>query len=226
VILLVGGFLCFSGSFFAANLLKVAQGGWIPLVMASLIFTLMLTWKQGRGHLMKRFAERTLTLDAFMRSVAERPLARVPGTAVFMSSSPTMAPVALLHHVRHSRVLHERVLVLCFSTKDVPSVLDADRVEVAALGQDVWRATAHLGFMESPDVPRILAILAGKGHSFPPETSTFYLSRETLVTSGPAPMARWRKWLFAFAARNAQTPATFFGLPPGQVVELGAQVDL
>jgi KUP system potassium uptake protein len=225
-LLVVAGFLTFSGSFFAASLLKVLEGGFIPLLLAAGVFVLMDTWKKGRQHLMKRFAERTLTLDAFMKDLIERPLTRVPGASVFMSSSPTMAPVALLHHVRHSRVLHKRVLVLCFVTKDVPAVADSERVELAALGQHVWRATANLGFMESPDVPRILELVAKEGQSFSATSSTFYLSRETLVTSGPAPMPRWRKWLFAFAARNAQTPATFFGLPPGQVVELGAQVDL
>ena len=209
-----------------ANLLKVLEGGWIPLLLALITFVLMDTWKQGRQHLMKRFAERTLTMDAFVAELVAHPLVRVPGTAVFLSSSPRMAPVALLHHVRHSRVLHERVLVLSFVTSDVPTVPEAERLELDPLPGNLWRASARLGFMESPNVIETLQRVAARGPSFPPDTSTFYLSRETLVTSGPSPLAAWRKRLFVFAARNAQTPATFFGLPPGQVVELGAQVDL
>jgi KUP system potassium uptake protein len=223
---LVAAFLIFSGAFFSSCLLKFVEGGWIPLLIATGAFVVMDTWKVGRQHLMKRFAERTLTLEEFVVDVRKRPLTRVPGTAVFLSSSPKMAPVALLHHVRHSLVLHERVLLLSFVTLDMPSVPPEERVDSADLGNGLWRAAARLGFMESPDVVKVLSILAERGIKFPPQESTFYLSRETLVTSGPARLAGWRKRLFAFTARNAQTPASFFGLPAGQVVELGAQVDL
>jgi len=223
---LVATFLVFTGAFFASCLLKFLEGGWIPLLIASGAFVVMDTWKLGRQHLMRRFAERTLTLEQFAAQLRDRPLTRVPGAAVFLSSSPRMAPVALLHHVRHSRVLHERVLLLSFVTLDVPTVPAEERVESAELGNGLWRAAVRLGFMESPDVVAVLGILAERGLKFPAQEITFYLSRETLVTSGPAPMVSWRKRLFAFTARNAQTPASFFGLPVGQVVELGAQVDL
>jgi KUP system potassium uptake protein len=137
-----------------------------------------------------------------------------------------MAPVALLHHVRHSRVLHQRVLILSFVTHDVPTVPDAERQTVEDLGQGIWRLTAAIGFMESPDVIESLKALRSRGLVIAYESCTYYLSRETLDVGGPSRMKGWRKRLFAFAARNAQTPASYFDLPPGQVVELGARVDL
>ncbi|MFM8979291.1 MAG: potassium transporter Kup [Planctomycetia bacterium] len=223
---LVGFFLATCGSFFASCLLKLVEGGWIPLVMAAALFVVMDTWKTGRTHLLKRFAQRTLPLDDFVHDLKKGRLARVPGSAVFLSSTPRMTPVAMLHHVRQSKALHEHVLVLCFVTEDVPSVARAERYVTRELGAGVWFASVRLGFMESPNVVGALKELAEEGVRFPPSLSTYYLSRETLVTTGPAPLMRWRKQLFAFTARNAQTPSTFFGLPPGQVVELGAQVDL
>jgi KUP system potassium uptake protein len=226
VIPLVAAFLLFSLSFFSASLVKVLDGGWIPLLLATAAFILMDTWKTGRQHLMHRFAERTLTIDRFVHDLKAAPLHRVPGTAVFLSSSPKMAPVALLHHVRHSRVLHARVLILSFVTTDVPAVRNDERMRLEDLGLGLWRITVDLGFMEGPDVVASLKSLRGLGLVIAHEACTYYLSRETLDVSGPSHMSAWRKKLFAFAARNAQTPASFFGLPPGQVVELGARVDL
>ena len=226
VALVLLGFLAFPVFYFAASSLKILDGGWIPLALAMGVLVLMDTWKQGRMHLMKRFAERTLTMDRFVESLKDSGAHRVPGTAVFLSSSPKMAPVALLHHVRHSRVLHQRVLVLSFVTMDTPTVPVAERLDVKDLGQGITRVTARLGFMESPNVIDSLKCLTGCGLVIAHDACTYYLSRETLDITGPSRMAHWRKRLFAFAARNAQTPASFFGLPPGQVVELGAQVDL
>jgi KUP system potassium uptake protein len=226
VALVVVAFLAFPVPFFAASSLKILDGGWIPLALAMSILVLMDTWKQGRQHLMRRFAERTLTMDKFVDSLRASEPHRVPGTAVFLSSSPRMAPVALLHHVRHSRVLHQRVLVLSFVTTDTPTVPPAERLHVDDMGMGVTRVSAHLGFMESPNVIDSLKCLTGCGLVIAHDACTYYLSRETLDITGPSRMAHWRKRLFAFMARNAQTPASFFGLPPGQVVELGAQVDL
>jgi KUP system potassium uptake protein len=225
-LLLLAAFLAFPLLYFASSALKILEGGWIPLLLAMGVLVVMDTWKQGRNHLMKRFAERTLTMDRFVEDLKSSKTHRVSGTAVFLSSSPKMAPVALLHHVRHSRVLHQRVLVLSFVTVDAPTVPPAERLTVSDLGQGITRVTANLGFMESPNVIESLKSLTGCGLVIAHDACTYYLSRETLDIRGPSRMPHWRKRLFAFAARNAQTPASFFGLPPSQVVELGAQVDL
>ncbi|MFM8386103.1 MAG: potassium transporter Kup [Planctomycetia bacterium] len=226
VILLVGLFLVTCGSFFASCLLKIAEGGWIPLLMAGAAFVVMDTWKTGRTHLLQRFAQRTMPLDEFVHDLKKGRLARVPGSAVFLSSTPRMTPVAMLHHVRQSKALHEHVLVLSFATEDMPMVTPEERYVTRELGAGVWFAQVRLGFMESPQVVGALKDLHERGVHFNSSLCTYYLSRETLVVTGPAPLWRWRKQLFSFTARNAQTPSTFFGLPPGQVVELGAQVDL
>ena len=226
VVPLVAVFLAFSLTFLASCLLKVAQGGWITLVLAASVFLLMRTWKRGREEIRVRFVERTMTLDAFVESLAARPVHRVEGAAVFLSSSPTMAPVALLHHVLHSRVLHRNVLVICFQTLDVPLVAAAERLDLKPLPAGIWKATVRLGFMQTPDVVSALKLVGERGAPFPEPGCTYYLSRESLLVTGPSRMAGWRKRLFAFATRNAQTPANYFGLPPGRVVELGVQIDL
>jgi KUP system potassium uptake protein len=217
-------------AFFSANLVKVEDGGWFPLAAAAAVFTLLSTWKRGRQLLARRLATAGLPLDLFLQDIGRKKPARVPGTAVFMTSNTASAPPVLLHHLKHNKILHERVLLVSVLTEEIPFVSRADRLRVAELGSGFYQVVGRYGFMETPDVPAILEALP---HLPPPNVrlvlkpmeTTYYLGRETLLPTGPAPMARWRKKLFVVMARNAQTASAFFGLPPNRVVEMGAQIE-
>jgi len=232
-------FLVVDVAFFAANAVKIAQGGWIPLAVAASIYLLMTTWYLGRRRLSAIVRENTLPFDLFLPDLAKRSLPRVPGSAVFLTSEPTGAPPVLLHHLKHNKVLHERVLILSMVGDEIPQVPDADRVTCESLGQGFYLVKARFGFMETPDVPKVLALLRGEleeqGHhttEFRVPDTSFYLGRETLILSKRAlkvdavtgPMARWRRLLFSLMSRNAQSATAFFQLPPNRVVELGAQI--
>ncbi len=226
-----GLFLTVDLAFFGANLVKVTQGGWFPLVVGAVVFTLMMTWKQGRTILAAMIRENGLPIDLFLQDIERRQPPRVPGVAVFLTSDPTGAPAVLLHHLKHNKMLHERVILLSILTQEIPQVPEADRVQCRELGQGFFQVVAHYGFMETPDVPTVVRSLAQpgpRGTSVPVNLmqTTFYLGRETLIATGPSKMARWRKNLFIFMTRNAQSATTFFGLPPNRVVELGAQIQL
>ncbi|MGH7497890.1 MAG: potassium transporter Kup, partial [Gemmatimonadales bacterium] len=226
---LTGVFLVVDLAFVGANLVKVPDGGWFPLVVAALIYTMMSTWKKGRARLSAIVRENTLPLDIFLQDIARRKPHRVPGTAVFLTSDPSGAPPVLLHHLKHNQVLHEKVMLLSIATEEIPQVDAGERVQCRELGEGFYQVSAHYGFMETPDVPTILRSLAersgaGKPVATRPNRTTFYLGRETLIV-GAGHMARWRKKLFIFMTRNAQSATAFFGLPPNRVVELGAQVE-
>jgi KUP system potassium uptake protein len=223
---LLAAFLAFNLSFFGSSLLKVMDGGWIPLVIAVVAFVSMVTWKDGREALRRLVAVRELALDAFLEDLARRDLHRVPGTAVFMSSSPGTTPLALLHQVKHNKVLHEHVILLSVVTAEVPALTDEERVVVEELGRGITRLVARYGYMEAPDVPDAMERAGAKGLKARAATATFFLSRQTLLMTGASPMATWRKKLFGIISLNAQPPTAFFGLPPGRVVELGMQVEL
>lgn len=224
---LVTVFLAFDLSFLGGNLLKVADGGWFTLLAASLIALAMTTWRRGREELNRKLQQERLPVEVFLDEVAEHGLPRVPGTAVFMTLSPAGIPPTLLHHVKHNHMLHEQVLLLTIRSVDVPFVSVNERVTVENLGQGFYRLEASNGFMQTPDVPKILKIASNRyGLVTNPMTTTFYLGRESLLTTGTAKMHRWRKSLFAFMSRNAGTPAAYFHLPVNRVVELGAQVEL
>ncbi len=223
---LVAIFLAFDLSFLGGNLLKVADGGWFTLLAALLITIAMTTWRRGREELNRKLQTERLPVEFFLEEVAEHKLSRVPGTAVFMTLSPTGTPPTLLHHVKHIHTLHEQVLLLTIRSVDVPTVPAKERVSVQELGQGFYRIEALNGFMQTPDVPLILKLASGYGLETDPMTTTFYLGRETLLTTGDSKMFRWRKALFAFMSRNAGTPAAHFNLPVNRVVELGAQVEL
>ncbi|MDQ3137096.1 MAG: potassium transporter Kup [Gemmatimonadota bacterium] len=237
---LTGLILAVDVAFFAANLVKIPEGGWFPLVVALGIYLLMTTWNRGRDRLAAIVRESTLPMDLFLADVGRRQPHRVPGTAVFLTSNSSGAPPVLLHHLKHNKVLHEKVMLMSVVTEEIPAVDEADRVDCRELGQGFYEVVAHYGFMESPDVPAALLALGNTSENGHPvgvkvmETS-FYLGRETLiVTRGPskdaatgdglARMSRWRKRLFALMTRNARTATAFFGLPPNRVVELGAQI--
>jgi KUP system potassium uptake protein len=233
-------FLTIDVSLFAANVIKIWYGGWVPIAIAIGVFTLMSTWKTGRYLLTKTLNAGALPLDLFLGDVARRKPLRVPGTAVFMTSSNEAVPVVLLHHLKHNKVLHEQVILMSVVTHEVPEVPAADRVAVEKLEHGFYRVTAGYGFMESPNVPEILQHARDFGIKAKRNDTTFYLGRERVIVADgkaraesrrppegiPLPtMTRWRKKLFVIMSRNARSATEFFGIPPNRVVELGAQVE-
>jgi KUP system potassium uptake protein len=219
-------FLAVDLAFFLANAVKIAHGGWFPLLVGVVVFTAMTTWKTGRRILADRLQETTLPVDLFLDGLRIDPPVRVRGTAVFMSGSPDGVPPALLHNLKHNKVLHETVVLLRVDTEEVPHVPEAERVTLDELGSGIFRIVMHYGFMEDPDVPAVLAAVRHPGLAFPEMDTTFFLGRETLIASSRPGMAIWRERLFSVMARNARTATSFFALPPNRVVELGAQIEL
>jgi KUP system potassium uptake protein len=167
-----------------------------------------------------------LPLDMFLEDLERTPPKRVHGTAVYLSGNPQGTPLALLHNLKHNKVLHERVLILNISTLDMPFVRNKNRLKVEQVRPDVWRVIGHYGFMEQPDIPRLLALADEQGLPFEMNRTTFFLSRETIVAGKGGGMAGWRRQIFAALARNAQSATAFFNLPANRVVELGMQVEL
>jgi KUP system potassium uptake protein len=226
---LTGAFLAVDLAFLLANLVKVSDGGWFPLVAGAGIFTILSTWKRGRDALARNVATTTLPLDLFLPDLERHPPHRIPGTAVFMTSDPQGTPGVLLHHLKHNKVLHKRVLIVSVVTEEIPAVGAADRAEVRDLGNGIHAVVGRYGFMETPNVPALLAGLPAGAIPGPRleksvMDTTYYLGRETLLPGGPSRMPRWRKRLFIVLARNARSASAFFGLPPNRVVEMGAQV--
>jgi KUP system potassium uptake protein len=221
-----GFFLIIDGAFWGANLLKIPHGGWFPLVVGALIFGLMSTWKRGRQILTERLSEGALPLELFVRDLGTKSPPRVPGIAVFMFRNPDATPPALLHNLKHNKVLHERVVFLAVLTAEVPHVPAESRATVEDLGHGCYRVLLNYGFLQEPNVPEALAALKDQGMEFPRLETTYFLGRETLIPSSKPGMAIWREHLFAAMNRNARTATSFFSLPPNRVVELGAQIEL
>jgi KUP system potassium uptake protein len=218
-------FLIFDSSYFLANLLKIMDGGWFTLFIAALITLFLTTWRRGRSELYRKIGTR-LPMKVFLEDLARHDIPRVKGTAVFLSVNPEGTSPVLLHHLKHTKVLHERVILLSMKTANRPSVKASERVEVEDLGQGFFSVVAHNGFMQRPDVPEIMKMAARHGLQVNPAETTFYLGRVTLFTHGNSKMMLWRKTLFAFMARAAGSPTAYFNLPADRVVELGAQVQL
>jgi KUP system potassium uptake protein len=218
-------FLTIDLAFFAANVLKVPNGGWVPLAVAALVFFLMTTWKWGRGLLQDKLAQGGLPMDAFLADVARRKPPRVPGTAVFMTSASGGAPVVLLHHLKHNKVLHERVLLLSIRVAEVPEVDEEETLEVEDLGHGFHRVVATYGFMESPDVPAVVQFLKRHGIRARPMETSYYLGRERLILRPGNALTRMRRQIFVFMSRNARSATEFFNIPPNRVVELGTQIE-
>jgi KUP system potassium uptake protein len=221
-----GIFLTVDLAFFGANALKIAHGGWLPLVIGTVLFTLMTTWKTGRRIVAQRLTARAIPLEGFMARIAENRPARVPGTAVFMTAQPRGTPPALAHNLRYNKVLHEHVVTLMVTTQPVPHVPDAKRATVRGLGQGVFDVIVRYGFMEDPNVPDALAFACEHGLKIDNDDVTFFLGRETLIVSRTPGMTMWRERLFVLMARNAVRATAFFRLPPERVVELGVQVEI
>ncbi|MFI4953443.1 MAG: potassium transporter Kup, partial [Burkholderiales bacterium] len=218
--------IAIDAAFLASNLLKIPEGGWFPIVAGGAVFTLLTTWKRGRAILLERLGAETMPIDVFIESIAASPPMRVPGTAVFLTSTPARAPHALLHNLKHNKVLHERVVLLTLTTQDIPTVPLAERVRIRELGCNFQQFEAYFGFKEDPDVPELLDECGRRGHPFDMMDTSFFVSRETLIPTAAPGMALWRERLFISMAKNATKAIEFFNVPTNRVVELGAQVEL
>jgi KUP system potassium uptake protein len=238
----MGVFLVSDLALFAANAIKISSGGWVTLLIALIIFIILATWKTGRAMLNQILSSGSLPLDLFLGDIARKKPHRVPGTAVFMTSTPDGVPVVLLHHLKHNKVLHEQIVLMSIKTQDVPEVLSEERLTLEHLEHGFHRVTARYGFMETPDVPEILYRLRQMGLRAKQNETTFYLGRERILIldhhRGPKPgnrrmpedaeftdMSRWRKKLFVYMHRNARSATESFGIPPNRVVEMGGQVE-
>ncbi|MBX3227400.1 MAG: KUP/HAK/KT family potassium transporter [Labilithrix sp.] len=224
---LVCVFLSIDLSFFGANVHKIADGGWFPLVVGIVIFTLMTTWHRGRELLGQAFRKDALPLDVFMADLATTKPHRVVGTAVFMTSNPTGVPPVLLHFFKHAKVLHEQVVILSIGTLHVPEIARSEVVEeIRDLGGGFTQVRARYGFMQTPNVLELMDVCAEKGFETRTTDTSYFLGRETLIMTEKKGMVTWRKLLFAVMSRNARPANAFFQIPPNRVVELGAQIEL
>ena len=221
---LVGLFLVIDVTFFSANLLKVPDGGWVPLLIGAIIFVLMLTWKNGRHMLYKRLKSESMDLAPFIEAVGAHPPPRVPGTAVFMTPNPEGVPHAMLHNLKHNKVLHEKVVILTVRFSDYPHTNLAERVTVEALPYEFYRVTINYGFKDEPDLPRDLELCSKYGLIFDTMDTSFFIGKEILLATEKSGMAYWRKKIFIGLFRSAETITNQFKLPPNRVVELGSQV--
>jgi KUP system potassium uptake protein len=212
-------------AYFGANLLKVPDGGWFPLLVGAVAFTLLTTWAKGRSLMIARMDEASLPMEIFIKSAASS-ATRVPGTAVFMTSSASGVPHALLHNLKHNKVLHERVFLLTVRIEDVPYVAQGGRAEIMDYGSGFYRVLVRYGFMEEVNVPAELAKLEGCGPTCKMMDTSFFLARQTLIASARPGMAIWREKLFSWMLRNAESAMEFFKLPTNRVVELGSQVEI
>jgi KUP system potassium uptake protein len=219
-------FLAIDAGFLGANLFKIPDGGWFPLVVAVLIFTLLTTWKRGTALVAERLKTGGLPVETFIDGLEWKEIKRVPGTAVFMTRNTDTAPPALLANLRYNHVLHEKVVLLCAETAEVPRVLPARRKEIKELGHGFYQITLHFGFMEEINVPKVLENLVNDDLSFRPERTTYFIGRQTLFATDTPGMPLWRENLFITMHRNAGSAATYFALPPQQVIEIGTQLEL
>ncbi len=221
-----GFFFLIDVLFLASNLLKVPGGGWFPLAIGIWMFTLMLTWKQGRALLSDKLRQDSIDLKSFLDAVFFSPPTRVPGTAVFLSGEQGTTPNALLHNLKHNKVLHEENVFVTVKHHELPWIGFEQRVEVESLGNNCWQATLHFGFKNEPDVPEALALLRGRGITLDDMDTSYFLSRDIVIPTIGSGMAMWREKLFASMHRNAAGIADFLHLPANRVVELGSKVEI
>ena len=213
-------------AFLSSNALKIPQGGWFPIAIGVIAFTLLTTWKRGRAILLDRLMRETMPLDVFISSIAASPPLRVPGTAVFLTSTEGRVPQALLHNLKHNKVLHERVVLLTVKTRDIPRVPIAERLKIEELGCNFRRLEAHYGFMEDQDIPALLEECGRRGMVFDMMETSFFVSRETLIPTVAPGMALWREKIFVSMSKNATKATEYFKIPTNRVVELGTQIEL
>jgi KUP system potassium uptake protein len=220
-----GAFLSMELALFAANIVKLEHGGWVPLAMAGAVFFVMATWRRGTRLVRHRLAQLSIPLPRFLDHVEQSRPFRVPGTAVFLTPDVASTPASLVLQVRHNHVLHQEVILLAIVTEEVPEIPEEKRVASQRLPEGFWRVQASYGFMQRPDVPRVVALCCEHGMRAEPSQTSYVIGRARLLPTGPAPMMRWRKRLFAFMAWNASSATDFFGLPPDRVIDLGARLE-
>ena len=226
VALVVAPIFALDATFFASNVLKIPNGGWVGLSVAIAMFTLMLTWHRGRLLLGRKLAAESLPLEAFLQEAVRKPPLRVPGTAVFLTGNADIVPRTMLHNYKHNKVLHETIVLLQVMNEEVPRIPDAERVTVLRLEAGVTRIVVRYGFSEDPNLVILLRGLQVEGLDLEPMKCTFFLGRETLVLGASRNMRPWRKHLFAYLSRNALDASKFFHLPPNRIIEIGAQLEL
>lgn len=224
--LLITLFLVVDLAFFGANLLKVPDGGWVPLVIGVIIFVLMLTWKNGRILVYSRLKSESMAIEPFIEAVGAHPPPRVPGVAVFMTPNPEGVPHAMLHNLKHNKVLHEKVMILTVKFLDVPHTNKQERVTVEAMLHEFYRVTVRYGFKDEPDLPRDLILCGSRGLNVDPMDTSFFIGKEILIPTEKTGMAIWRKKIFVGLFRSAETITNQFKLPPNRVVELGSQLKI
>jgi KUP system potassium uptake protein len=221
-----GFFFVIDLAFWASNLLKLFEGGWFPLLIASVIMMLMLTWRDGRAILYEKRKEDALDLSSFLDAVFLSPPTRVDGTAVFLTSGKGAVPNAMLHNLKHNKVLHKQNLFVNVQNHEVPWIDEQERLEITAIGNECWQVVIHYGFKDDPDVPGALAKLNGMGCEVSPMTTSYFLSRDSIVPTVAGGMAQWREKLFAQMHLNASSAADFLNLPSNSVVELGSKIEI
>jgi KUP system potassium uptake protein len=221
-----GWFFVVDLAFFTSNLLKLVDGGWFPLMIGGLVFTLMMTWKRGRQILNEKLRSDAIDLKSFLESVFAAPPVRVPGTAVFLTAEPGTVPNALLHNLKHNKVMHEHNLFVTVRNHEVPWIGLDGRAQIQPLGHHCWQVTLHYGFKNDPDVPRALEQIRNMGCELEPMTTSYFLSRDVVVPTIGGGMATWREKLFAQMHHNASGAAEFLNLPSNSVVELGSKVEI
>jgi KUP system potassium uptake protein len=219
-----GPLLALDCAFFGANSLKIVQGGWVPVAIAVVLLGLMSSWNRGRALLLARWRQDSLPLAPFLARLPQSRILRVPGIAVFLTGNLDFVPAALLHNLKHNKVLHERVFLVSVNNLDVPECRAERRLEVTELSGGVYRVAVSFGFMETPNIPRTLALLPAQGVAFDPMQVSYFLGREMLVPAMVPKLPRWRLWLFLAMARNAVSATEFFRIPSDRVVELGVRV--
>ena len=225
-LLATGFFFVIDVTFFASNMLKLLAGGWFPIVIGIGMFTLMLTWMQGRKLVADRLRDDAIELRGFLDAVFVNPPTRVDGTAVFLSAEAGLTPNALMHNLKHNKVLHAYNLFVHVRHHEVPWIGFEQRTEMQPLGHDCWQVTLHFGFKNDPDVPEALQLLAGRGVPLDPMDTSYFLSRDTVIPTFGGGMALWREKLFASMHRNASAAADFLNLPANRIVELGSKVEI
>jgi KUP system potassium uptake protein len=223
---LFGFFLAVDLGFFVANMLKIEQGGWFPLFVAALVYMLMWSWLSGRAVLVSERASASMPLDTFLKNFNSERIKRVPGTAVFMTGDVASVPNALLHNLKHNKVLHERVVLMSVRTEDIPHVPEERRIEFSHLELNFHIIKLYYGFMDEPNIPRALAQCRALHFHFNLMETSFFLRREKIIAAKNAPLARWHKQLFILMSNTMLNATEFFRIPSNRVIELGGQIEI
>lgn len=219
-------FILLDSAFFGSNMLKISDGGWVPIMIAALSLVVMTTWHRGRRILAQRMTEASVATADFIRDVAGSKPLRVPGTAIFLTGNPHGIPRTLLHNFKHNKILHRQIILLSVRTESIPVVPDSERIEVTAFEEGFFQIIIHYGFSEDPNIVAALASINQEGLNLAPLSVTYFLGRETLILTNQTNMRAWRKVLFSFLSRNAWDASKFFRIPPNRVIEVGIQVEL